>query len=64
MACQMNLSPSQINEQCNEIAYRCRVCQTHVDLKWFYGTSCPVCKNPDCYETLVDEFNQDQNIED
>ena len=50
-------SPDDINKERGHIVYRCRACYADKDLVWFNGTSCPVCRKPDCAKVLWQEYD-------
>ena len=51
-------SPGQINVEHGRVVYRCRVCRAESDLVWFKGTSCPVCRKPECAKELWREWDE------
>jgi hypothetical protein len=54
------MSPGEINAKYPEPVYRCRACRSAENLRWFGGTSCPVCDKPECSAALVKEI-EDSN---
>lgn len=53
------MTPDQINERDGTVHYRCRACGAGKNLRWFGGTSCPVCKdNEACATELSREVEE------
>lgn len=50
--------PDQINATHRQVIYRCRACQAESGLRWFAGTSCPVCSKPECSAVLTKEIEE------
>jgi hypothetical protein len=50
-------TPDEINKK-NGAHYRCRPCGASSGLRWYRGTSCPVCANPECVKALDAEWGQ------
>lgn len=53
----MDKLPHEIRRQDGSPAYHCRTCLTTEDLRWFNGTSCPVCRKPECSKELWGEWD-------
>lgn len=51
-------SPDKINADRGYAAYKCRVCRAETGLVWFNGTSCPVCRKPECAKELWREYDE------
>lgn len=50
-------APHEIRAADGSAVYHCRVCRTEEALQWFNGTSCPVCKRPECVKELWAEYD-------
>ena len=50
--------PHEIRSKDGTSIYRCRSCGTDENLRWFGGTSCPVCTKIECINEIRREFNE------
>lgn len=49
-------APHEIRRADGSAAYHCRACRAEENLRWFRGTSCPVCSKPECSAELNVEY--------